>query len=191
MKRQPSAGRRPPRGPGGAESPRNSATASNNAAAAAAAAAGVRPINCGESTTVSSRAPGTTRRVAGSSSSSSNNSIICGESSGGAKSDGMHGARVERLTKTCGDGGRGGGSEEGTGALRGMAAPREAFERIWEVDAAEALSARERGLLPDEHPVRNAFLEVGDISASCCICLDGMWDGGMDGCIDGRDEGLI
>lgn len=33
--------------------------------------------------------------------------------------------------------------------------------RIWVVDASDALTAREKGLLPNEHPVQRISVEVG------------------------------
>lgn len=62
---------------------------------------------------------------------------------------------------------RGGGSGGGCGVIAAAAAPAGGqfhpaiaslgyFRRIWELQASEALSARERGLLPNEHPVQIA-----------------------------------
>lgn len=62
---------------------------------------------------------------------------------------------------------RGGGSGSGCGVVAAASAPAGGwsqraiasngyFRRIWELQASEALSARERGLLPNEHPVQSS-----------------------------------
>lgn len=45
-----------------------------------------------------------------------------------------------------------------------------ALGRIWEVDASDALTAREKGLLPNEHPVQEMAVEVGLYHEFVLLC---------------------
>lgn len=146
IKRQPSAGRRPTRGQAGlTESPRNS---TNNAAN--------KPMNY-DSRIGGFRTSGAPRQISNGNTDSSSR----GCDSSGATSEGFGIARAEP-SGTCGvlgydDDSRCGGRGEDLGSRsREMA-----LGRIWEVNASEALTAREKGLLPNEHPVQKVSVEVG------------------------------
>lgn len=124
--------------------------------------AGRRPQKTGAAN-VSSATITTAAGTADKSSSASSNgdASTCGDSGSGGgvrvREAGDKGVRVRGVIGDSAEGAGNGRAE--TAALQvshtAKAHERSTFVRIWESNTKEALSARERGLLPHEHPVQH------------------------------------
>lgn len=160
-RRQLSARRRPPRGPNGAEPAVHGGGIT--ATATTAVAGGVNGVSSASS---SSSSIGSSARPPGSQPS------VDGDERGGRlverDREGVHVAQETQERGTL-------ESAKGTLVDATRAATVDDIpvhatldcRRVWEVQASEALSAREKGLLPNGHPVQHAFLQVGVHMVAC------------------------